>query len=151
MSESFETNRQEAQRSGPTQIPVLFFWPLWVMPIVVLGGIFLATYAPHPIESFYIDKGLPFLLSFWIGLGFTYTWRYIRLSMPRESFTPAMVAAVGILSALVILSMLGGISILWEDPWLFGVAVAPGFSLARPLIKRWLLGAGAASSTDSAD
>jgi len=151
MSDNPELKREEARRSGPTQVPVLFFWPLWAMPVVVLGGLVLATYAPDPIESFYIDAGLPFLITFWIGLGFSYTWRYIRLSMPRESFTPAMIAAVGILSALVILSMLGGISVLWEDPWLFGVAVAPGFSLARPLVRRWLLGASAATSANGAE
>ncbi len=151
MSDSVGTKGEEARRSGPTPIPVLFFWPLWVMPVVVLGGLVLATYAPGPIESFYVDAGLPLLITFWIGLGFSLTWRYIRLSMPQGSFTLGMVAAVGVLSALVILSMLGGISVLWEDPWLFGVAVAPGFSLARPLVKRWVLGARVASSTDSAD
>lgn len=151
MSDSLDMKDEEVRTAGPSRIPVLFFWPLWVMPVVVLGGLVLATHAPEGVESFYVDAGLPFLITFWIGLGFSLTWRYIRLSMPSGSFTPGMVAVVGVLSALVILSMLGGISVLWEDPWIFGVAVAPGFSLARPLVRRWALGARVASSTDSAD
>jgi len=113
-------------------------WPLWVLPAVVIGGLVAAQYAPDSVESFYTDKALPFLIAYWIGLGFTTTWRLVGESMAADNASPGIVAAVGILSALVLLSMLGGVKLLWEDPWLFGVAVAPGFAMARPLLG-WVL------------
>ena len=119
------------------------------MPIVVFGGLAASVYAPDPTESFYVDKALPFLITFWIGLGFTYTWRYVRDSAQGQPLPAATVAAVGVLSALILLSMLGGIGLLWDDPWLFGVAVAPGFAMARPLFERWLLGRQQASRTNA--
>ena len=134
--------------SSPRSPSIFFFWPLWVMPVVVLGGQVAATNAPGPIESFYVDKALPFLITFWIGLGFTLTWRYISEPMRQQNVPPGILAAVGVLSALVLLSMLGGIRLLWEDPWLFGVGGAPGFAMARPLVERWLLGGQRASLTD---
>jgi hypothetical protein len=149
MSDGSETDREGAQASGSPRAPsIFFFWPLWVMPVLVLGGLVAATKAPGPIESFYIDMALPFLITFWIGLGFTLTWRYISEPMRQQNVPPGIVAAVGVLSALILLSMLGGIRLFWEDPWLFGVAVAPGFAMARPLVERWLAGGQRASETD---
>ncbi len=119
---------------------VSIVWPLWLAPVVILGGLVLAVeYAPDSIESFYTDTAMPFLITYWIGLGFTTAWRLARESALRDNTPPGVVAAVGILSAVVLLYMLGGISVLWEDPWIFGVAVAPGFALARPFFERWLL------------
>ncbi len=142
MSDSCETDGEEVQGSGSIRSPSIFvFWPLWAMPVVVLGGLVAAiAYAPDTIESFYVDKALPFLITTWIGLGFTLTWRYITEPMRQQNVPPGIVAGVGVLSALVLLSMLGGIKLFWEDPWMFGVAVAPGFAMARPLFERWLLG-----------
>ena len=118
---------------------VSLFWPLWLMPVVIGGGLVLSVqYAPDSIESFYTDTALPFLIASWIGLGFTTTWRLVRESALRENASPAIIAAVGILSAFILWSMLG-FNVLWEDPWIFGVAIAPGFALARPLFERWLL------------
>ncbi|HXG37054.1 MAG TPA: hypothetical protein VNL15_08805 [Dehalococcoidia bacterium] len=111
---------------------------LWIMPVVIIGGIFLSVYGPHWLESFYLDTAMPFLITFWIGAGFAFTWRIVRQSMHQSNAPLGLVAAVGVLSALVLLSMLGGISILWEDPWLFGIAVVPGFEMALPLLQRWL-------------
>jgi hypothetical protein len=116
------------------------FNPLLVLPAVIFLGLFLANSAPDGIESFYADAILPFLIACWIGFGFTEAWRHVRESMRLEGAPAGVVAATGILSALVLLSMLGGVSLLWEDPWLFGVAVAPGFAMARPAFERWVLG-----------
>jgi len=126
------------------------FWPLWLLPAVVIGGLVLAVpYAPGPLESFYPDQALPFLIAYWIGLGFTTTWWLISDSLRRDKVSPGIVAAVGILSALLLLSMLGGIELLWEDPWLFGVAIAPGFALARPRLGRWLFARRSRSSVST--
>ena len=111
--------------------------PLYVLPIAIFGGLFLAVeYAPHGVEDFYVDRALPFLIAVWIGAGFTFAWQVVRESMLREKASPWMVAAVGIGSALLLLSMFDGISLLWEDPWLFGVAIWPGLAMARPLLAR---------------
>jgi hypothetical protein len=115
------------------------FNPLWVMPVIIFLGLFLANSAPDGVESFYVDTVLPFLIACWIGFGFSEAWRHVRESMRLERTPVGVVAATGILSALVLLSMLGGISLLWEDPWMFGVAVAPGFAMARPALERWVL------------
>jgi len=115
------------------------FNPLWVLPAVIFLGLFVANSAPDAVESFYVDTVLPFLIACWIGFGFTEGWRHVRESMRLEGAPGGVVAATGVLSALVLLSMLGGVSLLWEDAWLFGVAVAPGFAMARPLLERWVL------------
>jgi hypothetical protein len=157
MSDGPEMRREKTQESSFQRALGLFFSPLWVMPVLVIGGLVVASYAPGPIESFYTDTALPFLLSCWIGLGFTYVWRHVRESMLRDDSPPGVAAGVGILSALILLSMLGGIGLLWEDPWLFGVAVAPGFAMARPLLQRWMPGrpqvpqTSAGSRTDGSD
>jgi hypothetical protein len=134
-------------------------WPLWVAPIVIIGGLILAQYAPDWFESFYTDKALPFLITYWIGLGFTTTWRLLRESARAQNTPAGVVAAVGVLSALVLVYMLGGVRVLWEDPWIFGVAVAPGFALARPFLARLVVGhrsepaasAGASPSPERSD
>jgi hypothetical protein len=113
--------------------------PLWVLPVVVILGLFLAESGPDAIGSFYTNTALPFLITCWIGFGFTEVWRRLREAARMEGTSQGVVAATGVLSALVLLSMLGGVRLLWEDPWLFGVAVAPGFSLAGPVLRRWLL------------
>ncbi len=110
--------------------------PLWVFPIVIFGGIILSERAPAAARDFFMATALPFLITVWIGAGFTFAWRVVRESMLREKAPSGMMAAVGILSALTLLSMLGGISLIWEDPWLFGVAVWPGLNMARGLIER---------------
>ena len=114
--------------------------PLWVLPAVIITGLFLTESAPDGIESFYMGTALPFLITCWIGAGFTSTWRRVRESMRLEGAPQGVIAATGVLSALVLLSMLGGVRLLWEDPWLFGVAVWPGFSMAGPALQRWLQG-----------
>ena len=111
-------------------------WPLAAMPVLVIGGIFLTAYLGL-LSDFYADELLPFLLSIWIGMGFSFAWDSVRYSMLAEKVPPLMIAATGVLSGLVVLSMLGW-STLWEDPWILGVAVWPGFSMARPVLERSL-------------
>ena len=122
--------------------------PLWVLPAVIILGLFLAESAPDGIESFYVEKALPFLTMCWIGAGFTFAWRHVRESMSLGGASQGVAAATGILGALVLLSMLGGINVLWEDPWLFGVAVWPGFSMAWPALQRRVLRKGCDADED---
>ena len=105
------------------------------MPLVVIGSLVLAVgFAPDGVEEFYTDYGFPFLVSVWIGMGFTYAWNVVAHPLRADEASPLVLGAVGVLGALVILSMLGGIRVLWEDPWIFGVAVAPGLRLGLPLL-----------------
>lgn len=108
-----------------------------LLPLLVFAGYLLSDEAPGFIDSAYEDFGGPFLITYWIGLGFANAWDQLRQSMLADRFSPGMMAATGIVCALIFLSMLGGVSTLWHDPWLFGVAVAPGFELARPFFERW--------------
>lgn len=122
-------------------------WPLVILPAVVVGSIFVMPYFPDFVSDLYDDFGFEFLLSVWLGQGFAFTWSYLRASMHAEKFPPAMVAATGVLSGLVLLSMVG-FETLWEDPWLFGVAVVPGFQLARPYLMSMLSGREQAAASD---
>jgi hypothetical protein len=107
------------------------------MPVVVIGSLVLAVgFAPDGVEDFYTDYAFPFLVSVWIGMGFIFAWDAVAHPLHADDAPPLLVGAVGVLGALVILSMLGGIRVLWEDPWIFGVAVAPGLRLALPLLSR---------------
>lgn len=112
------------------------FWPLYLMPFVVAGTALGAYAAGGFVKNLYTDLGFPLLLTTWVGMGFTFAWDSVRFSMHAERFPPLMVAAAGILGALFLLSMIGFES-MWQEPWLFGVAVWPGFSMARPVLRQW--------------
>jgi hypothetical protein len=104
------------------------------MPAIVVGSLFLSFLLPGAISGFYFDTVLPFLVSMWIGSGFTYAWDSLRASAHQQRFTPGMLALTGLLCSLFFFLMLG-FDWLWHDPWLFGVAIAPGFALARPWLE----------------
>jgi RsiW-degrading membrane proteinase PrsW (M82 family) len=122
---------------------------LAAMPFIVVGGFFLAYELGDPIESAYDGFVGPFLFTYWIGLGFTSVWDTIKQQMLEHRFTPGMMAAVGALGGLIILSQLG-FDTLWHDPWLFGVAVAPGFALLRPWLEHHAALSAAADPQDAA-
>ena len=111
------------------------FGPVWVMPPLVGGTLVLAVEAGGTFESVYVDHMLPWLLTAWIGAGFTAAWEMLRESARLQRTPPLVVAATAVLGALFILSQLGGVAVLWEDPWIFGVAVWPGIRLAGPLVS----------------
>jgi len=106
------------------------------MPPVVIGGVVVAAKAGGGFESLYVQHLLPWLLTVWIGAGFTATWEMLHESAQIQGTSQWVVAGTGILSALVILSQLGGVAVLWEDPWIFGVAVWPGLRLAGPSFQK---------------
>jgi len=54
----------------------------------------------------------------------------------RHSLRAKTVALTGVAVAVFMSMLLGGPAVLFEDPWLFSVAVAPGIELAMP----WLQG-----------
>jgi RsiW-degrading membrane proteinase PrsW (M82 family) len=122
---------------------------LAAMPFIVVGGFLLAYQLPDTLESLYDSFVGPFLFTYWIGLGFTSMWDTIRHQMLEQKFTPGMVAAVGALGALLTLSQLGFDS-LWHDPWLFGVAVAPGFAMLHPWLEHNTRRPAAAEPQDAA-
>jgi hypothetical protein len=99
------------------------------LPVVVLGGYVFLGGAGGFVEDAWEDAVGPFLITYWIGFGFTMAWDVVTESMHTEGASPTVVALTGGLTALVILMMLGGPGALIEDPWLFGVAIAPGLRL----------------------
>lgn len=110
-------------------------WPLWVTPALILGGALVSiAWAPDGVEDFYLGALMPYLITCWIGLGFSFAWDVTRAS---AAGVPApVVAATGLLASFVILGMLGGVRIILEDPWIFGVAVVPGLRLASAAVAR---------------
>lgn len=110
------------------------FGPVWVMPPLVGGALVLAVETGGTFESLYVERMLPWLLTAWIGAGFTSAWETLRESARLQGTPPLVVAATAVLSALFILSQLGGVPVLWEDPWIFGAAIWPGIRLAGPLV-----------------
>lgn len=110
-------------------------WPLWLTPVLIFGGALVSiAWAPDAVEDFYLGALLPYLITFWIGQGFSFAWDVARASVAG---VPAPVAAAtGLLASFVIMGMLGGVRIILEDPWIFGVAVVPGLRLASAAVAR---------------
>ena len=107
-----------------------------LVPAVLIGGYTFFS----PRDGVFADAwdGVvgPFLFTYWIGLGFVITWEVVRHSLHSEKASPRTVALTGLAVAVFMLMMLGGPAVLFDDPWLFGVAIAPGIELAMP----WLQG-----------
>jgi hypothetical protein len=99
-------------------------------PVIVIGGYILFGTSSGFLSDAWEDFVGPFLITYWIGLGFVTTWDVVRQSLHGAS--PTVAAVTGILVALVILMELGGPQALIDDPWLFGVAIAPALELALP-------------------
>jgi len=98
-------------------------------PAVIIGGYILFGSSGFFADA-WDDFAGPFLIAYWIGLGFTNTWDIVKESM--HGAPPLMLAFVGVAGGLILLGMLGGPEVLLTDPWLFGVAIAPGLQLALP-------------------
>jgi hypothetical protein len=112
---------------------------LAVMPVIVIGGWFLAAYIGGFIEDAWDGFVGPFLFTVWVGMGFTFTWDMVKEQMHVQAMPPFAVALTGFIVAFVFFSMLGGFGALINDPWLFGVAVWPGIHMAMPWITGHLL------------
>ena len=108
------------------------------VPIVLIAGYVLFGSVGGALEDAWEDFAAPFLIMYWLGLGFTIAWDYVREAASAPGVSPTVVAITGVLGALVILGMLGGPQALIDDPWLFGVAIAPGLQLAGPLLRKCL-------------
>jgi hypothetical protein len=107
-----------------------------LLPVIVLGGYVLAGGVGGFLEDAWEDFLGPFLITYWIGFGFTMAWDLATESMHAERLPPLSMAITGVLGALILLSMLGGVDALIDDPWLFGVAIAPGLRLAGPWVEK---------------
>ena len=97
------------------------------LPFVVIGGYIAADYAGGILSDVYEDFGGPFLITYWIGLGFTNMWDIVKQSLHGAS--PLILAVVGVGGSLFMLGMLGGPEVIVDEPWLFGAAIAPGLEL----------------------
>lgn len=97
-------------------------------PVVVIGGYVLFSTSTGFLSDAWDNFVGPFLITYWIGLGFILTWDIVKESM--HGAPPGVAAFVGIVGGLILLGMLGGPQALIDDPWLFGAAIAPGLQLA---------------------
>jgi hypothetical protein len=127
----------EPSRDAGEAPPKPSFWPLYLMPPLLAGLTIGAFLVGGFVLDLYEDFGFPFLITLWMGMGFGFAWDSVRYSMHAERMPPIVVAGTGILGALVLLSMIG-IDSLWEEPWLFGIAVWPGIQMARPFLGQVL-------------
>jgi hypothetical protein len=99
-------------------------------PAVIIGGYILFSSGTGFFSDAWDDFIGPFLITYWIGLGFTNTWDIVKQSL--HGAPPLMLALVGVAGSLILLGMLGGPEVLVTDPWLFGVVIAPGLQLVLP-------------------
>jgi hypothetical protein len=106
------------------------------LPIVVIGGYILSSGIGGFMEDAWVDFLGPFLVTYWLGFGFTLAWDHVREAAHVEGASPTVLALLGVLGAVVIFAMLGGIGTLIDDPWLIGVAIAPGLQLAAPWLQK---------------
>ena len=60
----------------------------------------------------------------------------MRHSLHADKASPNTVALTGLAVAVFMLMMLGGPAVLFENPWLFGVVVAPGIEPGDALAAR---------------
>ena len=104
-----------------------------LVPAAVLGGYFLTSEAGGFVQSAWDDFFGPFLITYWIGLGFTFAWDVVRESVKgaRPGVVAATVGAVG----LVLMIMVGPMALI-GDPWMFGIVIAPGIELALPYFRQ---------------
>jgi len=107
-----------------------------LVPAVLIGGYILFSSRGGFFADAWDGFVGPFLFTYWIGLGFVITWEVVRYSLHTDMASPRTVALTGLVVAVFMLMMLGGPAVLFEDPWLFGVAIAPGIELGLP----WLQG-----------
>ena len=118
-----------------------------LVPAILIGGYVFFSSRDGFLADAWEDFAGPFLLTYWIGLGFVITWEVLRRSLHQDKASPRAMALWGIGLGLFMLMMLGGPAVLIEDPWLFGVAIAPGIELALP----WLHGRAARAATTTGD
>ena len=108
--------------------------PVYLFPFIIGAGIYLSVEGPDWFGDFFLDHALPWLFPMWIGAGFSFAWDVLSESASQPGTSKGVVAATGILSAVVIAWMLG-FGTLLEDPSLLGVAVFPGLRLAEPWLR----------------
>ena len=113
----------------------LAFWPLWVLPFAGVGLAFLfAAYFPDDVTSFYMNTVLPFGITFWMGMFFSYGWEVQRLwiqELPRK-WAPWVIGG----ALVFVLFVMGGPATLIDDPWLVGMVAFPGIRMLMAYQKR---------------
>lgn len=105
------------------------------LPFVVVGGYFLFDNAPKFVSDLYDDFAGPFMLTYWFGLLFSNMYVYMVEDLKRENAAPGVIAAMGGGLALMFFLAGGGPSVIWRDPWMFGITVMPGLDIAWPYLR----------------
>jgi len=106
-----------------------------LVPAVLIGGYIFFSSREGVIADAWDGFVGPFLFTYWVGLGFVITWEVVRQSLHADKASPKTIALTGFAVAVFMLMMLGGPAVLFDDPWLFGVAIAPGIELAMPWLR----------------
>jgi predicted MFS family arabinose efflux permease len=105
------------------------------LPFVFAGGYFVFDYAPSFLEDAYDDFLGPFLLTYWIGLLFSNMYFVLVEDLKGEGAGPGTIALMAGGLALLFFLAGGGPSVIWRDPWMFGITVMPGIDIAWPYIR----------------
>jgi hypothetical protein len=104
-----------------------------LVPAAVIGGYFLAAEIGGALSDFWDDFLGPFLITYWIGLGFANMWDVVKDSV--KGANPGTVAATTGAVLVVLVIMIGPASLL-SDLWMFGIAIAPAFDLILPYFRQ---------------
>ena len=103
-----------------------------LLPPAVIGGFFAAEEIGGFVQDIWDDFLAGFLITYWIGLGFLYAWDQVREAVKDAKPKNVALTVCGVLLVLVV--MAGPVSLI-DDPWLFGVVIAPGIELALPYFR----------------
>jgi hypothetical protein len=104
----------------------------WLAAAGITVGFVVAEYVPGRIASLYVESLGPLAASCWLGFALRRLWRGAPETLARQS-SPVLYA---LLAFCCMLLLLGGFRLLWVDPWLFGIAVAPLWEAIKILQRR---------------
>ena len=99
---------------------------------MITAGFMVAEYVPGHLSDVYVETVGPFLGGMWISLVFRGWWRRNQeqvLSLPAAQ----QYVILGFAGTLL---LLGGVRLLWVDPFLFGPMMWPLVEIAWTLWRR---------------
>lgn len=105
------------------------------LPFAFVAGYFVFDNAPNFVSDLYDDFAGPFMITYWFGLLFSNMYFYMQENLRSEGAGPGVIAAMGGGLALMFFVAGGGPSVLWRDPWMFGITVMPGIDIAWPYLR----------------
>jgi len=114
---------------------------VYASPVLLGVGFFYAVTGPGWWQDFFLDHAAGWIISFWLGSGFAYTWWMIRrgaFDLPGGQVTGAIVG----IAAIAVITGFG----VFTDLYLFGIAIWPGLAMLAPALHRRLESASSTAS-----